>query len=193
MNIKILKAIALLAMLGVAQLNVFASPPLMGRLKTRDDKAISVNGAAAISGTTITSGAQIQCPDKVGATVEIQTLGRIDIGPKSDLILNFDSKKITVELRSGYLVLTTQPGIIGTINTPEGKVFATDPLKTSSVIGKTSDAEGPETAVGAGSSRDNRGAATSILGAAAAIIGGTAASKSGRGRNLSTDNPRAPQ
>lgn len=192
MNTKILKAIALLAMLGVAQLNVVANQPLMGRLKTRDNKPISVNNAAATSGTTIMSGAQIQCPDKVGATVEIETLGRIDIAPKSDLTLNFESNKITVELRSGYALLTTNAGIIGTINTPEGKVFATDPLKTSSVMGKTSDAEGPETAVGAGLGNDDA-KLTGILGAAAAIIGGTAGSKSGRGRNLSTDNPRAPQ
>ena len=192
MNTKILKAIALLAMLGVAQLNVLASPPLMGRLKTRDNKPISVNSAAATSGATIMSGAQIQCPDKVGATVEIPTLGRIDIAPKSDLTLNFESNKITVELRSGYALLTTNAGIIGTINTLEGNVFATDPLKTSSVMGKTSDAEGPETAVGAGSGNDDA-KLTGILGAAAAIIGGSAGSKSGRGRNLSTDNPRAPQ
>lgn len=193
MSIKILKAIALLAMLGVLQLNIFASPPLMGRLKTRDNKAISVNRTAATSGATITSGAEIQCPDKVGATIEIQTLGRIDIAPKSDLTVNFESNKITVELRSGYAVLTTNAGVIGTINTAEGQVFATDPLKTSSVIGKTADAEGPETAAGAGSSRDNAGALTGIIGAATAVIGGTAASKNGRGRNLSTDNPRAPQ
>ncbi len=195
MNSKLIKVIALIAFICILRLNVVAGSPIMGKLKTRDNKAVTVNGANANSGTTIMSGAQIQCPDKIGATVDLGSLGRLDIAPKTDLTLTFDATKITVELRSGYLVLTTKPGIKGTVNTLEGKVFATDPTKLSSVIARTSDAEGPETSAQAGAGSGGRGTAglAGIAGAAAAVIGGTAAASSSRGRNLSSDNPRAPE
>ena len=195
MNSRLIKVIALIAVICILRLNVMAGQPIMGKLKTRDNKSITVNGANASSGATILSGAQIQCPDKIGATVDLGSLGRLDIAPKTDLTLTFDPTKITVELRSGYLVLTTSPGINGTVNTLEGKVFATDPSKLSSVIARTSDAEGPETSaqVGAGSGGLGSGARAGIAGAAAAVIGGSAAAKSGRGSNLSSDNPRAPE
>jgi hypothetical protein len=195
MNSKLIKVIALLAVICILRLNVVASSPIMGKLKTRDNKPVTVNGANVTSGITIMSGAQIQCPEKIGATVDLGSLGRLDIAPKTDLTLTFDSTKITVELRSGYVVLTTQPGINGTVNTLEGRVFATDPAKLSSVIARTSDAEGPETSaqIGAGSGGLGTAGVSGIAGAAAAIIGGAAAASSGRGRNLSSDNPRAPE
>ena len=194
MNSKLTKVVALLAVVCVLRLSVAAAPPIMGKLKTRDNKPINVNGAKVGSGTTITSGAQIQCPEKIGATIDLGALGRLDIAPQTDLVVSFDPTRITVELKSGYVMLTTKPGIAGTINTAEGKVFATDPSKLSSVIARTSDAKGPETAaaLGAGS-----GLNTALLGGSAGyvtnVIGGTAASSNGRGRNLSSDNPRAPQ
>jgi hypothetical protein len=194
MNSKPIKVIALAAVICILWLNVVAGSPMMGKLKTRDNKPVTVNGANVSSGTTIMSGAQIQCPEKIGATVDLGSLGRLDIAPKTDLTLTFDSTKITVELRSGYLVLTTKPGIYGTVNTLEGRV-ATDPSQLSSVIARTSDAAGPETSaqIGAGSGGLGTAGLTGIAGAAAAVIGGAAAASSSRGSNLSSDNPRAPE
>ena len=195
MNSTLSKAIALIAVICILGLNVVAGSPIMGKLRTRNNKPVTVNGSNVTSGTTIMSGAQIQCPEKIGATVDLGSLGRLDIAPKTDLTLTFDSTKITVDLRSGYLVLTTKPGINGAVNTLEGKVFATDPAKLSSVIARTSNAEGPETSaqIGAGSGGLGSGATAGIAGAAAEVIGGAAAAKSGRGSNLSSDNPRVPE
>ena len=53
---------------------VAAKPAVMGRLKTRDNKPVKVNGNKALSGTTLLSGSDIQCPAKVGA-ISLKSLG----------------------------------------------------------------------------------------------------------------------
>lgn len=193
MTSKISKTIGLALVACALYAQVLAVPGLMGKLKTRDNKPVMVNGNKATSGTTLVSGAQIQCPDKVGATVDLGTLGRVDMAPKSDMTLSFNASSISVQLRSGYVVLTTSKGISGTVTTPEGKVFQTDSSRMSSVVAKTKDAIGPETAVGAKSGGIGTGAAVGVAGAGAAVVGGAAAAKSGgRGSDLSGDNPRKP-
>ena len=194
MKSKFVKAIVSIPVIGPLQLNVVAGSPIMGKLKTRDNKAVTVNGANVSSGTTIMSGAEIQCPEKIGATVDLGSLGRLDIAPKTDVNLTFDPTKINVELRSGYVLLTTKPGIHGTVNSLDGKVIATDPSKLSSVIARTSDAEGPEPSPQVGAGSAGSGAAR-LIGIAVwtAAVGGAAAASSNRGRNLSSDNPRAPE
>ena len=166
---------------------VVAAPP-MGKLKTRDNKPILINGHKAVSGTTLLSGSEIQCPDKVGATIDLGSLGRLDIAPKTDLTLTFHDTEVTVQLRSGYVVLTTNKGVCGTVNTSEGEVYSTDCSKTSSVIAKTSGTKGPEAAASVGAGGGINGAMVGIGGAAAGV-GGAAAKSSGRGSDLSPDKP----
>ena len=190
MNSKLIRVVAVITVFCVMRLSVTAVPVVMGKLKTRDDKPISVNGSKVSSGTTILSGAQIHCPEKIGATIDIKSLGRIDIAPKTDLTLIFEPTRIVVELKSGYAILTTKPGVNGTIKTVEGKVFATDPSKLSSVIGKTAGAESPETAAQVGAGVAEVGSIADFLTATGMIVVPAAASKAGRGRNLSNSNPR---
>lgn len=193
MTTKFGRTIALVFITCAFQGHVMAGGRLMGKLRTRDNKPVLVNSNKAGSGTTIMSGAQIQCPDKIGATVDLGPLGRLDIAPNTDLTLTFDATKIAVQLKSGYVVLTTKTGINGSVTTSEGAVYATDPAKTSSVIAMTGGAAGPAAAfpVGAGASLLSPGAVVGIAGSGAAAIGNTAAAI-GRGRNLSPDNPRVP-
>lgn len=173
-------------------LHVAAAMPLMGKLKTRDNKPVVVNGHKAVSGTTLLSGSEIQSPDKVGATIDLGSLGRLDIAPKTDLMLTFHATGVSVQLRSGYVVLTTNKGICGTVNTKDGQVFKTDCSKTSSVIAKTSGTAGPEAAASVGAGGGMNGATVGVAGAGAAVAGGAAAKSGGRGSDLSTDNPRRP-
>ena len=169
-------------------LHAVAAVPPMGKLKTRDNKPVVVNGHKTVSGTTLLSGSEIQCPDKVGATIDLGSLGRLDIAPKTDLTLTFHDTDVSVQLRSGYVVLTTNKGVCGTVNTTEGEVFKTDCSKTSSVIAKTGGVIGPATAASVGAGGGIGGAA-GIAGAAAAVVGGAAATSIGRGSNLSPDKP----
>jgi hypothetical protein len=189
------KTIILVFVTLALQVSVTAAPRLVGTLKTRDSKPIMVNGNKTGSDTTILSESHIQCPEKIGATVDLGALGRLDIAPKTDLTLSFSASEIRVQLKSGYVLLTTKKGISGIVTTSEGDVFRTDSSKLSSVVGLTHDAGGPETAAAVGAAPGGirgRGAA-GILGAGAAVVGGAAAAKSsGRSSGLSSDNPRQP-
>ena len=191
---KLSKTIALVFFTCAFQAHVMAGPDLMGKLKTAKNKPVLVNSNKAGSGTTIISGARIQCPDKIGATVDLGALGRLDIAANSDLTLVFAAGEVKVQLRAGYVVLTTNKGIAGIVNTSEGTVFGTDPSKVSSVIAKMKNAPGPETgAVIGATSGPGVGGSVGVAAAAAALVGGAAsASPDSRGSDLSSDNPRRP-
>jgi hypothetical protein len=192
---KLGKTIALAFVMCAVQVQVMASPRLTGKLRTSNNKRVLVNSNKAGSGTTIISGARIQCPEKVGATIELGSLGRLDIAANSDLTLVFVTDEVTVQLRSGYVVLTTNKGITGMVTTSEGVVFETDPSKVSSVIAKMKGTPGPETGapIGAAGGGSGSGVTAGIGAAAAAVVGGVAAGQSsGRGSDLSSDNPRKP-
>lgn len=193
MTLRFGKALALAITLGVLQVQMLAAPTIMGTLRTRDNKPVLVNGNKVSSGTTILSGARIQSPDKVGATVDLASLGRLDFAPNTDFVVIFDASKITVRLKAGYVVLTTRKGISGIVTTPDGKAFETDSSKLSSVIARTAGAQGPEASVpiGAAGGISTGAAAGTVGGAGAAVVGGAAAAGSnGRGSDLSTDKPR---
>lgn len=144
------KAIVLFFIACTLQVQVVAWSELTGKLRTQNNKAITVNSHKAKSGTSVPSGSDIQCPEKIGATVELGALGRIDMAAKTDLRLGFDAYGVTVHLRSGYVVLTTNKGIAGIVTTSEGKMLRTDSSKLSSVTVRTKDTVDSEP-VGAGS------------------------------------------
>lgn len=103
-----------------------------GQLKTRLNRPILVNGVNANAATSITSGAQLQSPAGVGATVLLEPLGQLDIAPDSELTLTFDKGSIDVSLITGCVVLTTNPGINGTVRLQE-LVERTDRTKRSTI------------------------------------------------------------
>ena len=143
------KGIVLFFLACTLQVQAMAWSELTGKLRTLNNKAITVNNHKAKSGNIIPSGSEIQCPEKIGATVDLGELGHVDMAPKTDLRLGFDAYGVTVHLRSGYIVLTTNKGITGTVTTSEGKMLRTDSSKLSSVTAKTKDVDDSES-VGAG-------------------------------------------
>jgi len=150
MAAKIIKTTIVLVLVACAlQLQVMGHSELTGKLTTVDNKSISVNDRKVKSGATITSGSDIQCSGKTGATVDLGQLGRVEMAPKTDLRLGFDAYGVTIHLRSGYVVLTTNKGIPGVVTTSEGKLFRTDSSRVSSVEARTKDAAESEPA-GAG-------------------------------------------
>jgi len=170
-----------------------AAAPISGKLATRNNKPILVNGNSVKPGTTIFSGSNLQSPAKVGATLDLGYLGRLDMAPLTDVTVVFDATHIDVQLKSGYVVLTTAKGITGKVTTSEGKVFQTDLAKVSSVIARTAGSVGPEVAapIGAAAGGLSSAAIGGIGAAGAGVIGGAAAAQgSSRGGDLSTDKPR---
>ncbi|MDT5269589.1 MAG: hypothetical protein QOH49_1775 [Acidobacteriota bacterium] len=86
-----------------------------GRLTTRGNNPVTVNGNSAKSGETIFPGQSIQTPEGVGATVNLPGLGRVDIAPNSNLTLTFGDGKIDVVLVSGCAILTANKGTAGSL------------------------------------------------------------------------------
>lgn len=96
-----------------------------GRLTTRGNNPVTVNGNSARTGETIFSGQSIQTPAGVSATVNLPGLGRVDIAPDSNVTLSFGDGKINVTVISGCAVLTANRGTAGTLESG-GKTQRTD-------------------------------------------------------------------
>ena len=159
-----------------SNVNLQANEPI-GKLATRGNKPITVNQTEAPSGTTIMSGATLITPADTSATVQLPTLGTLDIAPSAELSLTFNASTVTVNVAKGCVVLTTNKAINGSVITPQGTTERTDPSKYSSVDICTGEA-------GAAAPIVNQGAAVAAgAGAAgtAAGIGTVAASAAGGG------------
>src|ERR671926_1772302 len=86
-----------------------------GRLTTRGNNPVTVNGNSAKSGETIFSGQSIQTPAGVGATVNVPGVGRVDIAPNSNVTLSFEAGKVTATLVSGCAIVSADRGSVGTV------------------------------------------------------------------------------
>src|SRR5437763_9477185 len=88
---------------------------LFGKLVTTSNRPIIVNGAEAITGTIILSGAQLSTPVTSVATVRLENLGTVTIAPDSSVALSFDAKNVTVKVASGDASVVTVEGVTGTV------------------------------------------------------------------------------
>lgn len=152
-----------------------------GRLTTRGNNPVTVNGTSAKSGETIFSGQTIQTPEGVGATVQLPGLGRVDIAPNTSLTLTFENGKIDVVLASGCLILNSDKGVAGTVQAG-GTSQQTEPANGGSIDACSTTpgsapvfGQGAASAAGAGA---GGGAAAGGAAAGGTAAGGTAAATS---------------
>lgn len=97
-------------------------------LTTRGNQPITINGASAFSGATVLTDATIETPDQVGATINLGSLGVLDIAPKTKLTLRFDHNgSVKVTLIQGCAILRARKNTTGEVDTPQGYAGATDP------------------------------------------------------------------
>jgi hypothetical protein len=149
---KAFSAIALFLVFSVTQVYVQASLAastsrnnngatalVSGKLATRGGGLIKLNGNDVGPGTTILSGAQVQTPANIGATIQLGALGKLDLAPETSLTLSFGQSSVDVKLDTGYVVLTTMKGIDGTMTTPNGIVSKSDSSKSSTLVGQDDD------------------------------------------------------
>jgi hypothetical protein len=113
-------------LIAVVNVYVFAngavvnSKALLGRLVTMSNRPVIVNGAEAITGTIILSGAELRTPAANLATVQLDKVGTVTIAPSSSVVLNFDSKNVAVRVISGDATVTTADGVKGTVVNANG-------------------------------------------------------------------------
>jgi hypothetical protein len=110
-----------------------------GKLAIRTGSLIKLNGNDVGPGTTVLSGSLVQTPADNGATIQLGTLGKLELAPDTNLTLNFGQSNVDVKLDSGYVVLNTLKGINGSMTTPNGIVSKSDPTKDSTLVGQDDD------------------------------------------------------
>lgn len=156
-----------------------------GVLSTSGNNPITVNGVSSASGATILTGATIETPGGVSASIGLGNLGSLEIEQNAKLSLSFDQSGIRVVLTSGCVTLRTVKGTTGEINTGKG-VAKSNPAVSDvlRICHPDSVATAPSSAGGSGLS--NGAIAAIVVGGTAAVIGIALAT---RGDNPSPSGP----
>lgn len=105
-----------------------ASAQVVGRLSTRGNRPIVVNGNNTEAGATILDGATIETPDGTGATVQLGPLGEVDIAPNTVVVINYipEQAQIKVTLRRGCAIVRSSQNTTASIETPDGSSTPAD-------------------------------------------------------------------
>ena len=140
-KIKALKALALFLIFCFAQVYVVtglgapgAGVPqgarlITARLTTRGG-AIQVNGVSAVTGAPILTGASLEVPDAVSATVDLGALGSVDLGANTSAQIDYTDDNVRVNLKRGCAVLRVKKGT-GEIYTDQGASEKTNDKRKS--------------------------------------------------------------
>ncbi len=135
-KLKALKALAIFLIFCFAQVYVQAglgnpgtlpqgARLITARLTTRGGAAL-VNGVSSTSGATVLTGAAIETPDNVSATVDLGPLGTLDIAPNTSLQLDYTDTGARVNLKRGCAVLKVKGNATGEVYTDQGASEKTD-------------------------------------------------------------------
>lgn len=102
---------------------------LAGVLTSVGDEPVMVDGATAITGTTILDGAMIETPNGVSATINLNTLGSVELEQDTKIKLTFQAYRIKVVLLAGCVTVNANPGVLGEIETSKDVISKTDSKK----------------------------------------------------------------
>jgi hypothetical protein len=191
---KPLKALAVFLVFAVAQVYVqlsFAEPAssdasiflqtqniIVARLATTGNRAITVNGISAATGATILTGATITTPADTGATVNLGTLGSVDLAPGTTIKLEFDDEgKLKVTLIVGCVIVHANKKTEAEVATEQNGTEK----KTDKAAGGVIDACFPAGASGPTIGQGAAAAAGAGAGGSAGATGAAAASSTGIG------------
>ena len=182
---KALKALAFLLVFSVLHLYAGAPPTALaqqqraasGKLTTRGNLPITVNGISASSGATILPGAAVETGDGIGATIGLGPLGTVELAPNTKIQLTFNrGGTVEATVTEGCLILRVKDGTYGVINTAGGGAASNDAAQRQAA---TLDVCLPK---GAPAAIINQGAAANAgAGAAGATIGAEGLSGAGLG------------
>jgi hypothetical protein len=188
---KALKALAVFLSFVFAQVYVSAALPgpapgavpqqtLTARLSTRNNQPITVNGNAASTGATILTGATLETPDQVGATIDLGDAGIIELQPNSKIQLDFDENgNVRVKVIRGCAAARRKTNVLPGPNQIQGETefyTETDSLKTDKKrrhIGGCLLPNGQLGSFGGGGLSTAAAAGIAIAGGGAALIGFT--------------------
>lgn len=85
---------------------------------------VTINGTSAISGATVFSESKIKTARNGMATVNLGKIGRVQLGPESEMTISFVEGRIGGNLTSGRATVSTPTGVAINVATAEGVVTA---------------------------------------------------------------------
>jgi hypothetical protein len=85
---------------------------------------VAINGTSAITGATVFSESKIKTANNGMATVNLGKLGRIQLGPDSEMTLRFAEGTIGGNLTAGRAVVSAPAGVAVSVVTAEGVAAA---------------------------------------------------------------------
>ncbi len=120
--------------------------------------SVVINSAEVPNGGTVLPGSRITVKAPVQATINLGSLGKVDLAPNTDVTLDFTGNSITVTVNYGSVTLTTQSGITGEVKTSgatrvqvaQGQVSVKTDTKTDTVGAGHSDRTGSADVTGSG-------------------------------------------
>jgi hypothetical protein len=183
------KAIAVFLAFAFAQVYVqtsFAGPgatrvsmPLpqrfVARLTIRGGPSATVNGASASSGATVLTGATIETPDQVSATLDLGPLGTVELQPNSAIQIDFsDDGNVRVKVLRGCVAIKKRGPGEAEAYTAEGASEKTNNKRKAMGFCYAQGNLNPLSSVGAATAAGGGGGGLFGLGTAAtvAILGG---------------------
>src|SRR5437879_8148576 len=120
MNVRTRKALTTIAaVLAFAFTQVYlvsAGPPqrvITARLSTKNNQPITVNGNSTGTGSTILTGATIETPDQVSATIDLGDAGTLELQPNSKIQLDYDiNGNVRVKVIRGCAVVRKKTNVL---------------------------------------------------------------------------------
>lgn len=124
------------------------APQLVGRLTTKNNQPITVNGLSANTGASILSGATIETGADQSATVDLGPLGSLQIAQNTKVVLTFDEQKnVKALVMLGCVTLRANAGTNGEIANEQASLGRTDPA-AGGVLNNCSPPPSPRPATG---------------------------------------------
>jgi hypothetical protein len=142
------RAVAALLLFSVAQVSLqvaFAdrtsnitattiAPQIIGRLTTKNNQAVSVNGLSAATGASILSGATIETGNDQSATVDLGPIGALEIDQNTRVVLTYDEQRnVKAHVLTGCVTLRTKSGATGEVLSDQGFTGKTNPAADASL------------------------------------------------------------
>jgi len=120
---KALKALAVFLAFSFGQVYVQAGLPvpvpgtpqraITAKLLTRNNQPITVNGNSTGTGSTILTGATIETPDQVGATIDLGEAGVVELQPGAKIQLDFDENgNVRVKVLRGCVLTKKKSNVL---------------------------------------------------------------------------------
>jgi hypothetical protein len=117
-----LKAGSFMAFLLLMTGMVWAQSSLKAMGEIASASQATINGFSAISGMTVFSNNRIRTAGQGAAIINLGRIGRVELGPETDMTLSFSRAGIGGELHSNNVVVSAPAGVAISIKTPKGMV-----------------------------------------------------------------------